>query len=121
MPFHIFQKNRVPFQKNKKGTTHQHIMKKNIVCILACFFLFISENSHAQQDTITVSSKESITTPKKTFGAKLIESNFHLGLELQTKYMWRDIEYGTAPILFAQINYSNWGLNIYAMGGIGCR
>lgn len=92
-------------------------MKKNIVYILACFFLFISENSHAQQDTMTVSSKESITVQKNAFGAKLKESNFHLGLELQTKYMWRGIEYGTAPVLFPQINYSNWGLNIYAMGG----
>ena len=44
-------------------------------------------------------------------------SHFDATLELTTKYMWRGIEYGTAPVTYASINYSNGGLNAYALGG----
>ena len=61
---------------------------------------------------------DSIAAPKRnSFGDKLRTSPFHLGVEIQTKYMWRGIEYGTAPTLFPQISFDKWGLNIYAMGG----
>ena len=30
--------------------------------------------------------------PRNNWGAKLKESNFHLGLDLQTKYIWRGME-----------------------------
>lgn len=66
--------------------------------------------SEVNEDTVTVIKRNS-------FGAKLKESPVHLGLEIQTKYMWRGIEYGTAPTLFPQIYFNKWGLNIYAMGG----
>ena len=46
-----------------------------------------------------------------------LESHFDATLELTTKYMWRGIEYGTAPVTFASINYSIGGLNAYALGG----
>ena len=52
-------------------------------------------------------------------GGKL-ESNFHLGLDLQTKYVWRGMEMMTsdaAPVVFPQINYQNGGLYVYVMGG----
>jgi hypothetical protein len=48
------------------------------------------------------------------------ESNFHLGLDLQTKYMWRGMEMMTndaAPVVFPCLNYSNKGFYAYAMGG----
>lgn len=74
-------------------------------------------------DTIRVASSElertdsiSSNVERNSFGAKLRASHFHLGLEIQTKYMWRGIEYGTAPALFPQLSYNNWGLNVYAMG-----
>lgn len=57
---------------------------------------------------------------KNGFGAKLRESNFHLGLELQTKYIWRGMEMITqdaAPVVFPAINYSIKGFNAYVMGG----
>ena len=48
------------------------------------------------------------------------ESKFHLGLDLQTKYVWRGMEMMTsdaAPVVFPQINYQNGGLYVYVMGG----
>lgn len=44
-------------------------------------------------------------------------SNLHLGLSIQSKYMWRGIEYGTSPVLFPTLNYQYKGLYAYAMGG----
>lgn len=48
------------------------------------------------------------------------ESNFHLGVDLQTKYIWRGMEMMTeesAPVVFPCLNYSNNGFYAYAMGG----
>ena len=48
------------------------------------------------------------------------ESNFHLGLDFQTKYLWRGMEMMTedaAPVVFPCLNYSNNGFYAYAMGG----
>lgn len=47
-------------------------------------------------------------------------SNFHLGVDLQTKYIWRGMEMMTedaAPVIFPCLNYSNSGFYAYAMGG----
>ena len=63
---------------------------------------------------------EADTTEKNNWGAKLEASPFGLGLDLQTKYMWRGMEMMTeesAPVLFPSLNYSYKGLFIYAMGG----
>lgn len=52
--------------------------------------------------------------------AKRPASNFHLGLDLQTKYVWRGMEMLTqdaAPVLFPGINYSKGGFYAYVMGG----
>lgn len=48
---------------------------------------------------------------------KLKESPFSASLELSTKYMWRGIEYGTAPTVFPMIGYNTHGFNAFAMGG----
>lgn len=48
------------------------------------------------------------------------KSNFHLGLDLQTKYVWRGMEMMTeesTPVVFPQINYQNKGFYAYVMGG----
>ena len=48
-----------------------------------------------------------------------LESSFHLGVDLQTKYVWRGMEMLTndaAPVVFPQINYQNGGLYVYVMG-----
>ena len=47
-------------------------------------------------------------------------SNFHLGLDVQTKYIWRGMEMMTndaAPVLFPAFNYQNSGFYAYVMGG----
>lgn len=47
-------------------------------------------------------------------------NNVHLGIDMQTKYVWRGMEMMTsssAPVVFPQINYQNKGFYIYAMGG----
>lgn len=48
------------------------------------------------------------------------ESNFHLGVDLQTKYIWRGMEMITedaAPVVFPQLNFQSGGLYAYCMGG----
>ncbi len=50
----------------------------------------------------------------------LKESPFGLGLDLQTKYVWRGMEMmiqKSSPVLFPSINYSWEGFFVYAMGG----
>lgn len=57
---------------------------------------------------------------KNGFGAALKEPNFHLGVDLQTKYIWRGMEMMTsdaAPVVFPGINYSNGGFYAYVSGG----
>lgn len=44
-------------------------------------------------------------------------SNFHMALTMQSKYMWRGIEYGTSPVLFPMLSFEHKGLYIYGMGG----
>ena len=46
-----------------------------------------------------------------------VASPFSASLELSTKYMWRGIEYGTAPTLFPMIGYGYKGFSAFAMGG----
>lgn len=45
-----------------------------------------------------------------------VASPFSASLELSTKYMWRGIEYGTAPTVFPMIGYGCKGFNAFAMG-----
>ena len=45
-----------------------------------------------------------------------VASPFSASLELTTKYMWRGIEYGTAPTVFPMIGYGYKGFNAFAMG-----
>ena len=83
-----------------------------IVAITFCCFLPV----HA--DT-TSSETQTMESEKNNWGGKLIKSPFGLGLDLQTKYVWRGMEMMTedaAPVLFPSINYSYSGLFIYAMG-----
>lgn len=78
--------------------------------VFALAMMAVSMSSYAQ-------SEES---PKNGFGAKLRESNFHLGVDLQTKYIWRGMEMMTndaAPVVFPGINFSNKGFYAYVMGG----
>lgn len=63
---------------------------------------------------------ESSSVEKNNWGGKLIKSPFGLGLDLQTKYVWRGMEMMTqdaAPVLFPSVNYSWKGLYVYFMGG----
>lgn len=43
-------------------------------------------------------------------------SPFAFSLELASKYMWRGIEYGTAPVIFPMLSYSYKGFSVYALG-----
>lgn len=55
-----------------------------------------------------------------SWGVKYAESNFHLGVDLQTKYIWRGMEMITndaAPVVFPGINYSKGGFYAYVLGG----
>lgn len=80
--------------------------KKLIVFII----MALSTSAFAQSEGST----------KNGFGVILSESNFHLGVDIQTKYIWRGMEMMTdeaAPVLFPNISYSNSGFYAYVMGG----
>ena len=86
---------------------------KRIVIALVIMAMATSAFALCESDTVSVNAKNS-------WGAKLKESNFHLGVDLQTKYIWRGMEMMTneaAPVLFPTVNYSNKGFYAYVMGG----
>lgn len=45
-----------------------------------------------------------------------VSSPFLVSLELSTKYMWRGIEYGTAPVACPMLGYGYKGFTAFAMG-----
>lgn len=72
--------------------------------LLFLFFLVVSTCAYSQTSSET----------------KMKKSNFHLGLDLQTKYVWRGMEMMTeesTPVVFPQINYQCKGFYAYVMGG----
>lgn len=76
--------------------------------LLAVFFIAVSFAQNTE------------TSDYNGFGAKLRESNFHLNVDLQTKYIWRGMEMMTenaSPVTFPSISYSYKGLYVYGMGG----
>lgn len=75
----------------------------------------ISSVSFAQTTESNIPQEE-----KNNWGAKLIHSPFGLGIDLQTKYIWRGMEMmseNSAPVVFPSVGYSNKGLYVYFMGG----
>ena len=93
----------------KKHYTLDTKMKRTLLSL--AFALFCMTGIHAQ---------ESDTFGKNNWGGKLKASNFHIGLDVQTKYMWRGMEMmpeESAPVLFPCVNYQWNGLYAYAMGG----
>ena len=72
--------------------------------------------------TIELMAQVSLDNAVKTnnWGAKLKASPFGLGIDLQTKYMWRGMEMMTeesTPVIFPQIYYQYKGFYVYVMGG----
>ena len=97
-------------------------MKFLIVTIyaLGCVYSSATANNIYSQSSDTINTSIDKNTGKNNWGAKLKSSNFHLGLDLQTKYMWRGMEMmieESAPVLFPSVNYQYKGLYAYAMGG----
>lgn len=82
-------------------------MRKGFLIIL---FILVSCISLAQE----------VEKQKNGFGAFLRKSHFNLGLDLQTKYVWRGMEMMTedaTPVIFPSVGYSYKGLYAYVMGG----
>lgn len=70
---------------------------------------------------VAVSAQETDITQEKSIVISDSEGNlrnspFGLSLELSTKYLWRGIEYGDAPIAFATIDYGHKGFGAWIMG-----
>lgn len=84
---------------------------KKIVLIISLFTLLGINSSSAQDNE---------SSEKNNWGGKLIKSPFGLGLDIQTKYIWRGMEMmpeKSAPVLFPSVNYTWDNLYVYAMGG----
>lgn len=90
-----------------------------------CLSFYVSaEETSMTSESATLSQTEEPSqvseSGKNNWGAKLIKSPFGLGIDIQTKYVWRGMEMMTeksAPVLFPNLNYSWKGLYVYAMGG----
>ena len=84
--------------------------------IIAFAIMAMATTAYAQNEQELLSQE----SQQNAWGAKLKESNFHLGVDLQTKYIWRGMEMMTdeaAPMLFPSVNYSNNGFYAYVTGG----
>ncbi len=88
---------------------------------LLVFFLLVLSVPTFSNNVGAVSKEinnDSIETNNR--GVGFAKSSLGLGLDLQTKYMWRGMEMMTqnsSPVLFPSVNYSWNGLFVYAMGG----
>lgn len=90
------------------------------ILFLALSFMAITSVSYAQEETNDEHPIMGETPAKNNWGAKLRTSNFHLGLDLQTKYLWRGMEMmseESVPVFFPCVNYLWYGLYAYVMGG----
>lgn len=91
---------------------------KLIAAIVFLSFLSLSLSAKNLDENSNKSKADSFET--NTWGVKMKKSPFGLGLDLQTKYIWRGMEMMTqksTPVLFPSVNYSWEGLFVYAMGG----
>lgn len=97
---------------------------KHFSLIILLFLVCLNANAAYTPDSMNVVN----VTPEMTNaeeatnnrGKKQKESDFHLGLDLQTKYMWRGMEMMTSeasPVLFPSVNYQKNGFYVYGMGG----
>lgn len=69
---------------------------------------------------VSFSQTDTTVVKRNGFGAKLRQSNFHLGADFQSKYVWRGMEMMTedaAPVIFPSVSYQNKGWYAYVMGG----
>lgn len=94
------------------------------VSIAAAFwgtiFNISANTSNIDSATEQKNVEENNVTEKNNWGGKLIKSPFGLGLDIQTKYVWRGMEMMTedsAPVLFPSVNFAWKGLYVYVMGG----
>lgn len=89
-------------------------MKKTVFLAILFFFginpLVVAKKSNEDDNIVE----------RNNWGNKLIQSPFGLGLDVQTKYVWRGMEMmseDASPVLFPSFNYSLSGLYVYFMGG----
>lgn len=86
--------------------------KKSLLLTVAFAIGLIQQIANAEGTNVSIE--------KNNWGTKMIQSPFGLGLDAQTKYVWRGMEMmpeESAPVLFPSLNYSYKGLFAYAMGG----
>lgn len=81
------------------------MQKRFLLLVLSLLSMITTSYANNEKDENT----ESIVS-------KVRNSNFHLGLEFQTKYLWRGQEYGTSPALFPSVSYAYKGFSIGAIG-----
>lgn len=93
-------------------------MRKYILILSLSAISFISYSqdiSYVDNATVTTGNEK-----RNNWGAKMKSPDFHLGLDVQTKYMWRGMEMmadESAPVLFPNLNFQWNGIYVYAMGG----
>ena len=82
------------------------------------FYVFLAVTVISFVNVVGVQAQDSAKL--NNWGDQLKESPFRIGLDLQTKYVWRGMEMLTqnsSPVIFPSVNYTWEGLFVYAMGG----
>ena len=82
------------------------------------FYVFLAVTVISFVNIVGVQAQDSAKL--NNWGDQLEESPFGLGLDLQTKYVWRGMEMlsqNSSPVIFPSLNYTWGGLLVYAMGG----
>lgn len=89
--------------------------------IISFSIAFLSVISFFPSTVFAQETISEVTSPEyNNWGGKLIKSPYGLGLDIQTKYMWRGMEMmpdESVPVLFPSMNYAYKGLFLYATGG----
>ena len=85
---------------------HDTVYLTKVDTVYVAKAVVIQEPVATVTDSVAEAAVDSTAKPKRnSWGAKLKESPVHLGIELQTKYMWRGIEYGTAPTFIVTYDF----------------
>lgn len=71
--------------------------------------------SYAFSQTNEIDEESSILDTKSV-DTRLKESPFSVSLEIASRYIWRGLEYGDAPVGFGTLGFNYKGFNAFAMG-----
>lgn len=88
-----------------------------LIAILASLHATSQESEIQEMRTETATASSDSTTKETSVRESLLrDTPLSVSLELATRYVWRGLQYGDAPVAFATLGYTYKGFYAYAMG-----